>query len=53
LLSKVEELKPKLLVCGHIHEGYGQIHNEKTSFVNASLLNEKYWYQNDPITVEL
>jgi Icc-related predicted phosphoesterase len=53
LLSKVEELKPKLLVFGHIHEGYGQIQNGKTTFVNASLLNEKYRYQNDPIIVDL
>ncbi|WKZ59211.1 MAG: metallophosphatase domain-containing protein [Cyclobacteriaceae bacterium] len=53
LISKVEELKPKLLVCGHLHEGYGQIQSGKTTFVNASMLNEKYRYQNDPIIAEL
>jgi len=25
LLSKIEEIKPKVHVCGHIHEGYGEI----------------------------
>ncbi|WKZ60540.1 MAG: metallophosphatase domain-containing protein [Cyclobacteriaceae bacterium] len=53
LLSKVEEIKPKLSVCGHIHENYGQIQNGKTTFVNASLLNEKYRHQNTPITIQL
>jgi predicted phosphohydrolase len=25
MLSKIQEVKPKLLICGHIHEGYGRL----------------------------
>ncbi len=53
LSSKIEKIKPKLLICGHIHEAYGQRQIGKTTFINASLVNEKYWYQNDPVIVEL
>lgn len=46
----------KFLVSGHIHEGYGTMNFEwdetKTAF-NASIMNEKYEYVNDPIIVEV
>lgn len=43
----------KLHVCGHIHEGYGRLENEKTIFINASLLNYKYYMTNTPIEVKI
>lgn len=53
LLSKVQEVKPKLLICGHIHEGYGRQKNGKSLFINASLLDHRYDYKNPPVVVEL
>lgn len=53
LLAKVEKINPALLVCGHIHEGYGQKSFSRTTFINASLLNEKYRNQNSPVVIEL
>lgn len=50
LLNKVIEVKPKLLVCGHIHEGYGVYRlNRTTGIVNASICNEQYKPYNHPI----
>ena len=53
LVKKVIEIKPKIHAFGHIHEGYGIFKNENTTFINASILNEKYIYTNDPIIIEI
>ena len=53
LLEKVKELKPKVHVCGHIHEDYGTVKRFGTRFINASVLNEAYELTNKPITFEL
>lgn len=48
-------LKPKLFVCGHVHEGYGQ--EPSGGFlkkaVNASIVNELYQPVNKPIRIIL
>lgn len=53
LLSKIQEVKPKLLICGHIHKGYGRLQKEESLYINASLLNHRYEYKNSPVVVEL
>jgi Icc-related predicted phosphoesterase len=57
LLKRVCEIKPKLHVFGHVHEGYGDIiaewKNIPTAFVNASHVNEYYEPVNKPIRVIL
>ncbi len=45
--------RPKLHVFGHIHEGYGRVDHGGCTFVNASVLNEKYQLANAPIVVDL
>ena len=52
LRVRVDELKPKIHVFGHIHSGYGYKFHEGTHFINAAVLNEKYMYTNKPINVE-
>jgi Icc-related predicted phosphoesterase len=52
LLLKVQEIKPRLHICGHIHEGYGLVHRDGTDFVNASVLNERYQLVNKPIVID-
>lgn len=53
-------LRPKLHVFGHIHEGYGKklseievYEDERTIFVNASLMNGDYEFVNKPVRVIL
>lgn len=53
LAHRVEELKPKLHVFGHIHGGYGEKYTGDTLFINASICNERYKPINKPIVVEV
>ena len=57
LFERLGEVKPKLNVCGHIHEGYGygliKHVGKDTICVNASLMNEHYEPVNKPIRIEL
>lgn len=53
LLKRVLELKPKVHVCGHIHESYGSIKRNGIQFINACLLNEDYEIAHKPISFEL
>lgn len=54
LLDFIERRKPRLVVCGHIHEGYGVYHHPcGTTVVNASILDEKYRPVNAPIVFDL
>jgi Icc-related predicted phosphoesterase len=52
LVKKIKQIKPKIHVCGHIHGGYGYVFDGDTHFINASVLNEQYYYVNKPLTVE-
>lgn len=53
LLKCIQEIKPKLVVAGHIHNGYGRYEIGSTIFVNASLVNDKYIPMNEPIVVDI
>ena len=45
---------PKLHVCGHVHEGYGQYEFPwHMKLVNASLMNEEYDFINEPVRIEI
>lgn len=53
LLKKVLEIKPKVHVCGHIHEAYGIANRYGTKFINACILNESCELANKPVVFEL
>ena len=53
LMNKVKEVKPKVHIFGHIHEAYGELTNENTHFINASVLNLNYRLVNSPVVFEL
>jgi Icc-related predicted phosphoesterase len=53
LLKRVLEIKPKVHVCGHIHESYGMQKRHGIKFVNACVLNESYELANNPIVFDL
>ncbi len=49
----IEIIKPKVHICGHIHEAYGIKTTAETLFINASVLNVRYQMVNDAIGFEL
>ena len=52
LLKRIEEVKPKIHLSGHIHSGWGYVFNGETHFLNAAILNDRYEFRNKPITIE-
>lgn len=52
LLHAVERIAPRVHLCGHIHEAYGQQVVGPTTFINASVLNEHYQYCHPPVCWE-
>ncbi len=53
LLNIIKAKKPKYHIFGHIHEAYGIVVKPETTFINASVLNERYLLVNKPITINL
>ncbi|KAK3745092.1 hypothetical protein QZH41_004388 [Actinostola sp. cb2023] len=54
LLDAVQHrVKPKYHVFGHIHEGYGILTNDVTTFINASIATVRYMPENKPIVFDL
>lgn len=42
LAKRIETIRPKIHVCGHIHSGRGHYWDGHTHFFNASVLDEQY-----------
>jgi Icc-related predicted phosphoesterase len=53
LLERIEIVKPKLHVFGHIHGGYGQEQHGDTLHVNASICDESYDPIHRPVVIEI
>jgi Icc-related predicted phosphoesterase len=51
LLNRLNQVKPSLHIFGHIHEGYGNILKNGTSFFNASVLDLNYCLRNEPFNI--
>jgi predicted phosphodiesterase len=52
LAERIKTIKPKIHICGHIHSGRGIIFNDETLYINASVLDEKYFYTQKPFTID-
>lgn len=53
LFNTIQMIKPKVHICGHIHEAYGITEKYGTQFINASVLNVDYELSNKPVEFEL
>jgi predicted phosphohydrolase len=53
LLARIQQVKPKLAVFGHIHEGRGEWRVGETVLANVTILDEKYQYVYKPWEYEL
>lgn len=53
LLNKLLEIKPKVHVCGHIHESHGWTKRHNITFINACVLNDSYALAHGPVLFQL
>lgn len=53
LLDRIRRVRPKHVVFGHIHEGYGVLEQEGIMFVNASSCDVRYKLANPPVIFDL
>jgi len=53
LRKRVETIKPKLHIFGHIHCGYGTTEKFGVKFANASNCDESYEPTNAPVVIDL
>lgn len=49
LTKRIMEIKPQLVVCGHIHRSRGVFLAGNTSVANVSIVNERYELVNEPM----
>ena len=49
----VERVKPKIVVCGHLHKGYGTYEVVDSKIYNVSVVNERYELVNPPTVIEV
>ena len=54
LAKRINEINPRLHICGHIHSGNGVLdgYGEVTTHINAACLGEDYEYRNDKGYIE-
>jgi predicted phosphodiesterase len=53
LAAALQRIRPRLHVCGHIHEAYGVAVWQGTTVVNASSCSLRYELVNAPIVIDL
>ena len=53
LLNALNRVQPRIHVFGHLHESYGTIEVEGTTYINACICDGKYRPINKPIVIDL
>lgn len=53
LTEAIERIQPRLMVCGHIHSGYGRYRLRETEIVNAAYVDNDYRPANAVVEITL
>ena len=53
LTEAIERIRPRLMVCGHIHSGYGRYRLGETEIVNAAYVDNDYRPANPVVEIAL
>ena len=53
LTKTIEHIQPRLMVCGHIHSGYGRYRLGETEIVNAAYVDNDYRPANPVVEITL
>lgn len=52
LRNRLEQIKPRYHLSGHIHNGYGVYRDKHTTYINGSVCNERYQPIHPPIVID-
>lgn len=53
LRKLIEEIRPDIHICGHVHSGHGQKHIDGISFYNVAICDEMHYISNPVTEIEL
>jgi hypothetical protein len=53
LLAAIGRVRPRLVICGHVHDGHGRFDCDGVPVYNVSLLDEQYRLVFSPTVIEL
>lgn len=53
LTDRLKKIKPLYVISGHIHEDYGTILDDNTTYINCSILDRAYKVKNKPVTITI
>ncbi len=53
LANRIKNTKPKLVVFGHNHNKHGIVVEDSITYINASVLDERYNRSKEPIVIEI
>jgi len=52
LLVAIERVRPKIVICGHVHGGYGRYEHLGIPIYNVSVVDERYRLVNAPTVID-
>ena len=53
LLAAIDRVRPRLVICGHFHGGFGRFAYGDTLIYNVSLVNDQYQLVRTPAVIDL
>ena len=53
LLDAIERVRPKVVICGHVHGGFGRYEHQGIPIYNVSVVDEAYRHVNAPTVIDL
>jgi hypothetical protein len=53
LLAAIARVRPRLVICGHMHDGYGCFDYDGVAIYNVSLVNDQYRVVRAPTVIDI